>query len=104
MLSDDRKSRLAESAALFGVPLQQDEFLQDSLMPVLPRNLRALTLPSEVFEDGLFDPQCKQRILAAVFASMKADKAVRDSERWSGVPIVNPSSSRYHGPLGARLS
>ena len=103
MVADDRKSRLLESAALFGVPLDHDDQLQDSLLPVIPRNLRALSLPSETFDDGLFDPQCKQRMMASIFASMKADRAIRDTERWSNVPIVNPTSSRYHGPLGARL-
>ena len=74
-----------------------------ALLPVMPRTLRNLILPEGVFDDSLFDPQCKQRLLASIFTNLKADKALRDSDRWSGNPVVVPTSSKYSGPAGARL-
>ena len=104
VLQDDKRSRLEESANLFGVPLTHESAtLENSLVPVMPRNLRHLVLPSDAFESGLFDPALKQEMLASVLTFMKSDKSLRETSRWSSTPNCNPESSKYAGPPGIRL-
>ena len=53
VLEDDKRSRLVESANNFGVPMHHVNNPQHSLLPVLPRSLRTLALPEDVFKDSL---------------------------------------------------
>lgn len=104
VLEDDAKSRLQECATLFGVPLNSNvNVLDESLMPVLPRSLRRLKLAKDIFDSGSFDPLVKQRLLASILSFNRSDKLLKDSSRWNGNPVVNPSSSKYQGPPGINL-
>ena len=89
---------------MFGIPLNADNnVLDESLMPVLPKSLRHLSLPQDAFGAGNFDSAIKQRMLASIMCHSKSDRLLRDSSRWNGTPNVNPTSSKYSGPPGLRL-
>ena len=103
VIQDDKKSRLLESSHLFGVPMTHQDQPEHALMPVMPRSLRALVLPEDIFNSSKFDQLAKQRMLASMFVILKSDRILRDSERWSSSPNVNASSHKYCGPLRVRL-
>ena len=104
-MKDDKTSRLQECAAMFGVPMTNREDIQsgDSLVPVMPRELRLLKHLEDLFDPSVFDPMKKQRLLASLLVFVKCERVVRDSSRWSNNPNCNPESSKYLCPPGVRL-
>ena len=54
VLHDDKRSRLQESAAQFGVPLHENETrsLEEKLVPILPRALREISLAEDHFDSS----------------------------------------------------
>ena len=87
----------------FGLaPTADPGVLASKLRPVIPRQLRSLTLPDDHFSSENFGQKAFNEILAYVLVNGESGKILRDqrSSSWVHDLQCNPGNRNYIGPSG----
>ena len=79
-MSDEAQDRMHEACISFGLPPGLDPaLLAEKLRPVMPRQLRSLTLEEDHFQSDAFGQRTFNELMAYIFVGAEAHKILKDS-------------------------